>query len=94
MKTVVVSEGQNIIDLAVQHYGNVEAVFDLIDDNPDTVVNMDYVAKAGDTLQIDEDKIINKDVVKYFTDKNIRINNGQAEPDGDFNGDFNEDFSI
>lgn len=94
MREAIVSEGQNILDLAVQYYGNIEAVFDLIDDNPDVIVNLDYVAKAGDKILIDETKIINKDVVKYFTDKNIRINNGQEEPAGDFNDDFNDDFNI
>ncbi len=35
MKTVKVQSNQNVFDLAVQHYGNVEAVDEIIRLNPD-----------------------------------------------------------
>lgn len=94
MRKETVTEGQNLVDLAIQHYGSVECVFDLIDDNPDTVLNLDYEAAPGDVLNIDESKIVKPDVVKYYRDRNIRLNNGQEVPTGDFNNDFNGDFDI
>lgn len=52
MKTVAVRPNQTIFDLAVQHYGNGEAVAKIIADNPDlrndrtalAALGIDYIA--------------------------------------------------
>ncbi|MCM1086300.1 MAG: hypothetical protein NC357_08225 [Bacteroides sp.] len=52
MKTVKVQPNQNVFDLAVQHYGNVEAVDEIIANNPELVNDQTALRELGiDTVQ-------------------------------------------
>jgi hypothetical protein len=92
IKEIIVYEGQNLIDIAIQEYGDLVGAFYLVFLNP-RLGSIDYVLKAGEILLIDSTKQIKSDVVEYFEKRNIKINTGDdfiffAE----FNDDFNEDF--
>ncbi len=94
MKEVVVYEGQNLVDIAIQEYGSLEGVWQLVRDNS-FLQTIDYDLKAGQKLRIDTSKQIRNDIVTFFDQRNIKINTGSdflffAE----FNDDFNEDFFI
>ncbi|EAY26090.1 hypothetical protein [Microscilla marina] len=62
-------EGQNIIDLALQLYGNPQAFFVLLDDNP--TLSLDEEIAAGTKVRYDPDKVDIRDypLVKYFQNK-------------------------
>jgi hypothetical protein len=94
MEQIVVYEGQNLVDIAIQEYGSLEGVWQLVMDNPN-IRGIDYQLKAGEILQIDETKKIREDITDYFEKRNIKLNTGDdffffAE----FSDDFNEDFFI
>ena len=62
-------EGQNIIDLALQLYGDPLAFFTLLDDN--SGLSLDQEIPAGTEVIYDEEKvdIRNKPLIKYFKGK-------------------------
>lgn len=93
-KEIVVYEGQNLVDIAIQEYGSLEGVWQLLMDNP-FMRSIDYILQAGDKLKIDTTKIIRKDITDYLAKRKININTGEdflffAE----FSDDFNEDYFI
>lgn len=52
MKTVKVQPNQNVFDLAVQHYGNVEAVDEILRLNPELVNDQTALRELGiDTVK-------------------------------------------
>ena len=69
--------GQNLIDIAIQEYGNPEAVTILIDDNPMLFTNDREFELTADlsepeTLIIrDEDDLMDKKVLKELDEKII-----------------------
>lgn len=84
---------QTVFDLAIQEYGTIESVFDLIADNPDKTgldVNiapgtmLKAVSPAGDA-----------DMLKYYKDRKLKpvsFDDTVAGMHGDFNDDFNDDY--
>jgi hypothetical protein len=68
-QTYTTYEGQNIIDLALQLYGNPQAFFMILDDNP--TLSLDEEIAAGTEVKYDTDKIDIRDypLVKYFKNK-------------------------
>ncbi|WP_299459324.1 hypothetical protein [uncultured Microscilla sp.] len=69
MQVYTTYEGQNIIDLALQLYGNPQAFFMLLDDNP--TLSLDQEIAAGTEVRYDPDKVDIRDypLVKYFKNK-------------------------
>ena len=65
-KTYVTYDGQNIIDLALQLYGDPLAFFVLLDDNPH--LSLEDAIPAGTEVAYDEAKvdIKKKPLVEYF----------------------------
>jgi hypothetical protein len=78
----VVTEGQNIYDLAVQCYGGLEGVFMLMEDNPDLLRGLNDSIPVGSQIKIDQEKAVNKDVLKYFKKSGIRVNNTNDSGEG------------
>ena len=74
-KDVTIANRQNIIDIALQEYGSVEAVFDLLDDNPQ-LLSLNEVLEVGSVISIDESKIVNPEIVQFFKDNNIKPTTG------------------
>ena len=66
----------NLIDLAIQNYGNPEAVAILIEDNPGLIVDSVEFELTGDIdatglITRDEDDLMNKKVLKELEGKII-----------------------
>lgn len=74
MLTIVVEDGQNMVDIAVQEYGTVEALVELALLNG---LEIDADLQAGQTLLIDNTSS-KRDaaVVGYFKDKVQLVNSG------------------
>ena len=81
MKTVITIDGQTIYDLAVQHYGNMEAIAEILELNPDIRndakgVNadlsefwLDLPIAAGTVLTIDDSSYLQrKNITREITE--------------------------
>lgn len=71
-----VSENQSLYDVALQHYGSIEAVYKLIKDNLEKVVSLDSDLVGGMILKINTDHVIEQYLVDYFKLNNIIIATG------------------
>ena len=68
-KNIVVQEGQSLFDIALQHYGNAEAVIDLVRDNG--LQGVTQQLHAGQLLKINTDSTrYNKAAVNYYRANN------------------------
>jgi hypothetical protein len=70
MNKIVSIINQNIYDLAVQYYGTVEAVFDIIEDNAELSLNLTSEIVPGTILKI---KPIANEVAEYFRIKGTEV---------------------
>ena len=66
---VTVLHNQSLLDLALQHTGTIESVFELAGAN---VLNITDDVVAGNTLVLPSEAFINKDILAYYTAKNIQ----------------------
>ena len=91
MKTIRVREGQNIIDIALQYYGDVEGASNLIQDNN---LSLTDALEAGTILHIDEQNLMDELITEYYDNNSVIVNTGAPAQDipGEFNNDFNFDF--
>lgn len=65
----VVENNQSIIDVALMHYGNIDAVFELLKQNN---LNIEPINVGSIVELIDVDlKNINKDIVDYISKNNL-----------------------
>lgn len=70
MKTVIARQGQTIFDLSIQHYGDVEGISWIIEDNSDLDIESDInglsVKIRNDVLnQVIVDKLKSKQLTTY-----------------------------
>ena len=91
MSTYTVRYGQSLIDIAIQVYGTVEAMFDLCLDNDlefDSNVSTGQLLVIRDTLPDTADA----DMVSYFTAKGIVVVSGITVVDQIFEEEFEIEF--
>jgi hypothetical protein len=62
--------GQNMVDIAMQVYGSAEAVVDLCNDNN---LIIGQIITPGAEVIINDEKIIDAKLVKYYDDNNITV---------------------
>lgn len=74
--TYIVQNKQNIYDVAVQLYGSVEGIFDLLITND--WLTMDTTLKAGDELQYHPQYTLNKDILGLLNERGIVVVNGDG----------------
>lgn len=93
---ITIEDGQSLLDVAIQEYGDTRGVMLLLADN---AVDLATDLVAGSTMQIRRDPAQGEvpDVARmnYFRDRRIRIITDTQVfpgPEGDFNDDFNDDF--
>jgi hypothetical protein len=94
MKTIMISEGQNLFDLALQQYGSIEGIFWIIEDNITVVNSIDASLVAGMVLNI-RDAVIDSEVINYYERNKTQVNTG--DPAGDEGIEFwgiEEDFVV
>ena len=65
---VTVRHRQSVFDLALQHFGSVEACFKVADR---LGIEITDETTAGATFQMEENEIIDKTVVDYYEQNNI-----------------------
>lgn len=61
---------QSIWDVAIQYYGAVDGVFDILADNP-SLTGVNHLLIAGTPLKIKKDFYYNKSVVDYFNNNGL-----------------------
>ena len=67
--TVTALHNQSLLDLALQHTGTIEGVFELAKDN---ALNITDDVVAGKTLVLPTEAFTNKDILAYYTAKNLQ----------------------
>jgi len=90
---ITVKDRQTIWDIAIQQYGGIEGVQELIDDNPE--LTRSSILHEGQILKIKSDPV-NRDVQVYYKEKRLKpvssaLSDGKLG--GDYNSDFNNDFN-
>lgn len=66
-------ENQTVFDIAKQYYGNIEAVAEILENNPQIVVSIDEPIPVGTMINIDtESKLRSSNVLRNIT-KNITL---------------------
>ncbi|MDA8956495.1 LamG domain-containing protein [Flavobacteriales bacterium] len=74
MNKIHVQNGQSLFDIALQEFGDIAGVFELLTKN-----NIAWDADFEDELLIDG-VVLNKDLVNYYLGKSLKINSGWALP--------------
>lgn len=96
MKRIIIDNNQSIWDLAIQYYGSVDGIKQLILDNP-TKLNLETNIIPGTEIIIREEMVINKAMVDYLNKKGITcataVQVASATGSGDFSNDFNNDYN-
>ena len=70
----IVKKNQNIFDIAIELYGSVEGIYDLLITN--SWLSMEYDLKAGDVLEYHDYFVLNQGIVDEIRNKNYRPANG------------------
>lgn len=76
MKTIIAESDQTIADIALQEMGDVAGEFEILDLNP--YLRLDMSIPAGTKVLV-PDKIINAQVVDYYTRNSIKPASGLGE---------------
>ena len=66
---VTVLHNQSLLDLALQHIGTIESIFELAEAN---TLNISDDVVAGKTLVLPAEAFTNKDILGYYTAKNLQ----------------------
>lgn len=69
MASVIVIDRQNLLDLALQEYGNVQAVFDLAMANG---LDITDELTPGQEITLPESQYTDKDVLNFYKTRDIR----------------------
>ena len=67
--TITVLHNQSLLDLALQHTGTIESVFQFAEANS---LNITDDIVAGKTLVLPAEAFNNKDILAYYTAKNLQ----------------------
>ena len=70
-----VIEAQSLIDIALMYYGNIDAVFTILQNNPE--LNFDAPIVPGTKINVELDKT--NDFARYFDKNKIEISTGINE---------------
>lgn len=66
---VTVLHNQSLLDLALQHTGTIESIFEFAEAN---TINITDDVQAGKTLVLPAEAFTNKDILGYYTAKNLQ----------------------
>ncbi|WP_314918036.1 hypothetical protein [Capnocytophaga gingivalis] len=66
---VTVLHNQSLLDLALQHTGTIESIFEFAEAN---ALNISDDVVAGKTLILPAEAFTNKDILAYYTAKNLQ----------------------
>ena len=77
MKTIIAQSGQTPFDIAIEHLGGIDTVFELLDANPG--LRLDLSIPAGTVVVIPAGAAVNKMVAEYFASNNLHPVSGIGE---------------
>lgn len=66
---ITVLHNQSLLDLALQHTGTIESIFEFAEAN---ALNITDDVQAGKTLVLPAEVFTNKDILGYYTAKNLQ----------------------
>ena len=66
---ITVLHNQSLLDIALQHTGTIESVFEFAEAN---AINITDDVQAGKTLVLPAEAFSNKDILNYYTAKNLQ----------------------
>lgn len=90
IKEYTIGIGENPVDVALNAYGSAEGLMQLWRDNP--TMELDKELIPGETLLIDESKVIDQDVVDYFVNTGKKVSTGNSNLDRIFDQTFDQTF--
>ena len=67
--TITAQHNQSLLDLALQHTGSIESVFEFAEAN---AINITDDVVAGKTLALPAEVFTNKDILAYYMAKNLQ----------------------
>ena len=67
--TITALHNQSLLDLALQHTGTIESVFEFAEAN---AINITDDVQAGKTLVLPAEAFSNKDILNYYIAKNLQ----------------------
>lgn len=67
MSRIKVQLGQTLFDVALQHYGSLEGIKDLMRKNPTVVTSFEVELEGGQGLEVGE--VIDQDVVDFLNER-------------------------
>ena len=91
-----VKNNQSILDIALQKFGNLEYLFEILSDN-----NLDINQQLSSGMELSINPVGKGDetIKKYFSTKKITTVNGQVDPNiglgfGDYGVDYANDYLL
>ena len=94
----IVSEGQDIFDVTLQRFGDVENLFDMLDDNENFTLNSALNSK--DEIIIDNVDLGEVTIKEFYRRRDIPVVNADLQTFGglaglgDYNNDYNDDYDT
>jgi hypothetical protein len=71
---IVILEGQTTLDIAIQEYGTLDAIWQIIDDNPSILTNINSQPVVGQILKIQKSSSLpNTDIRAYYRTNQIKV---------------------
>ena len=67
--TIAALHNQSLLDIALQHTGTIESVFEFAEAN---AINITDDVQAGKTLVVPAEAFSNKDILNYYIAKNLQ----------------------
>jgi len=89
-----ISDGQNIWDITLQEFGDLEKVMTLLTDND---LNFNFKLKSNQNITINNSNVGNDNIKNFYKFSGLKLSNDQTEampPNiaGDYNDDYNNDY--
>lgn len=75
MKQYTVVSGQNIYDVAITLYGNIEGVFDLLLCNRE--IDYETIFKGGEVLDYHDEYVMNPQIADWIQEREVKVRNGE-----------------
>lgn len=76
-KDTIVYEGQSVLDLALQEYGDIESALDLLQTTKAENIGDFVPPQPGSRFSIRKSSIYNAEVADYYQNRNIKVNTGR-----------------
>ncbi len=96
-KQIIVKQGQSLWDIALQEYGQIETVFDIVISNKTLLQKIDDVPYPGTLLQIDKNHPLKDMATATALQSNGSVGTIISDDDtsqGSYSNDYSNDYQI